>query len=344
MTDNNAHRSTGTAAVLPIRFTGTGRDYARLWLGNLAMVALTLGVLLPMARARRLRYWREHTLVGGEPLAFDGDGREQMRPHLLMLGALAVYTLIAHSAPLVAAILLLALAPAWPWRMRDALRWRINHTRWRGQPLRFEGTPADAREVFRPAVVPLAVLLIGQALLAQPDPPGGWLLAVVVSLALLALLGLVPWLHERRSRYLHAHLGLGEESTHLEAIAPRDFYRMHAGLLGLLLGLMLLHLLCAPLIAAAEAIAPLLTGLLVDIGLLLTARAYWVARTQDLLWNRMRSQHLSFSSALPVHRLVLLYLKNMLLCTVTLGLYWPFAAVAVARLRLEAVQVRIART
>jgi uncharacterized membrane protein YjgN (DUF898 family) len=36
----------------------------------------------------------------------------------------------------------------------------------------------------------------------------------------------------------------------------------------------------------------------------------------------------------------MLSVKNGLLIAVTLGLYWPFARVAVARLRLEAVHIR----
>ena len=39
----------------------------------------------------------------------------------------------------------------------------------------------------------------------------------------------------------------------------------------------------------------------------------------------------------PGSRLLLLSLKNLLLCVLTLGLYWPHAVVATTRLRLESI-------
>lgn len=53
--------------------------------------------------------------------------------------------------------------------------------------------------------------------------------------------------------------------------------------------------------------------------------------------NGTRSAHLHFESALRFRPLVALSLRNWLLILVTPGLYFSSAAVATARLRLEAV-------
>jgi len=304
---------TGTGQTLPIRFTASGRDYARLWLRNLGLTLITLGLYLPFARAHRLRFFRQHTQVDGEALDFDGDGREMLRPHLLLCAVLLLYILIAHEMPLGAALLLLGALPFWPTLMLRSLRWRLVHTRWRGRRLAFHGDAAGARAVFLPAAAPLAVLLIGQALLAGPqaefDDGGGWLVPALVSLALLALLALLPWLHARLSRYRHANFGLNAdagagagtgpaaqaERTGLDAsVEPRHFYRLHGGVLAGLAGALLINLLFATWIDTLLAAAPMLTGLLLS-------------------------------------------LKNLLLCVLTLGLYWPHAVVATTRLRLESI-------
>ena len=60
---------------------------------------------------------------------------------------------------------------------------------------------------------------------------------------------------------------------------------------------------------------------------------------QNLVWGYTRSQALRCRSGLEMLPLGLLTLKNLLLVICTLGLYWPFAAVAAARLRLSAVSV-----
>jgi uncharacterized membrane protein YjgN (DUF898 family) len=66
---------------------------------------------------------------------------------------------------------------------------------------------------------------------------------------------------------------------------------------------------------------------------------YGAARLQNLVWNGTRSEALGFRSQLKFRRLCGLTLKNWLLTLLTLGLYRPFAAVASARLRLEAVSI-----
>ena len=69
---------------------------------------------------------------------------------------------------------------------------------------------------------------------------------------------------------------------------------------------------------------------------------YAVARMQNLCWNGTRSARLRFKSRLSYRSLLGLTLKNWALMLLTLGLYYPFATVATARLRLQAVQVRMA--
>jgi uncharacterized membrane protein YjgN (DUF898 family) len=66
---------------------------------------------------------------------------------------------------------------------------------------------------------------------------------------------------------------------------------------------------------------------------------YAAARMQNLVWNSTRSEALAFRSTLTFRALFLLTLKNWLLTLLTLGLYRPFAAVATARLRLQAVSI-----
>lgn len=77
---------------------------------------------------------------------------------------------------------------------------------------------------------------------------------------------------------------------------------------------------------------PLALLLLVFVAL----KPYFTSRLQNLVWNHTDSPELRFSSALRFRSLLALTAKNWLLIVLTLGLYWPFAAIATARLRLQA--------
>ena len=66
---------------------------------------------------------------------------------------------------------------------------------------------------------------------------------------------------------------------------------------------------------------------------------YLTSRLQNLYWNGTRSEHWHFESRLAFRPLAWLTLKNWCLILITLGLYFPFARVALARMRLQAVSV-----
>jgi uncharacterized membrane protein YjgN (DUF898 family) len=69
---------------------------------------------------------------------------------------------------------------------------------------------------------------------------------------------------------------------------------------------------------------------------------YVSSRMQNLVWSATSSVPvLRLSSALRFGAAARLGLKNFVLTILTFGLYWPFAAIATAKLRLEAVTVHL---
>jgi uncharacterized membrane protein YjgN (DUF898 family) len=69
-------------------------------------------------------------------------------------------------------------------------------------------------------------------------------------------------------------------------------------------------------------------------------KAYLGAALQNLTWSRTGNNWVRFKSELSIRRYMLLQIKNYLLILITFGLYWPFAAVANQRMKLEAVSLK----
>jgi uncharacterized membrane protein YjgN (DUF898 family) len=173
--------------------------------------------------------------------------------------------------------------------------------------------------------------------------------------ALLLMLAL-PAMFWSMRRYQHGGYALGTERTQFD-VRVGAFYgvalrsvglvllaALVAGLLAALGGGTLPGLLGAGSDLAADRrarIAAVIAALLVAMVIVAQALVwpYVTARMQNLVWNGTRSQHLRFRSELRARPLLWLTLKNWLLIVVTLGLYFPFARVATARLRLHAVVV-----
>lgn len=66
---------------------------------------------------------------------------------------------------------------------------------------------------------------------------------------------------------------------------------------------------------------------------------YFVSRMQNLVWTETGNGQLRFKSKLELGTLMWVTFKNWALTLLTLGFYWPFAAVALARVKLGAIVI-----
>lgn len=348
---------------LAIRFVGSGSEYFRIWIVNLLLTLVTLGLYYPFAKVRRLRYFHGATEVGGAALAFHADPWKMLRGYLLVVLMLAAYSLAGQFSAVAGAIAFLIVAALWPALWHSSMRFRLANTGWRGLRLRYTGARGGA---YAAMAVPLGVsmLFVLAGLLVQAYPPSGgslprddgeslgdWVGYLVAVPGVVLLLPMFVWLLKRLQ---HSNYALGSERTHFAA-GLGSFYGLAAKTLGL--GLVVIAGLVAwvfavirvgiavssapndwrwewPQMIAAVAVAAAFPLVLLGAG------AFWTARLQNLVWNRTSSAHLEFASALRARSLAGLWLKNWVLMLLTLGLYWPFAQVAIARLRLQAVAVR----
>jgi len=342
---------------LPIRFTGSGSEYFRIWIVNLLLTLVTLGLYYPWAKVRRLRYFHGNTLVGEHPLDFHGDPKKMLRGYLLVGAMALVYALAGYLSPVAGTIAFVIIAALWPALFKAALQFRLANTSWRGLRFRFKGTVGGAYAALLPLLVPagLIALLVMLAPAEAEKAPGSFGFVFLVPLTVLAI---VPWLLWRVRKYQHDHYALAQWQTELRA-GPGAVYGVFLKTIGVsILGAVVFAgaaFLAAMVFGTAAflfqdsggtgagtVIATVVTAVAAVLGLLLVQmlpRPYMMSRMQNLLWGRTGNRTLRFRSELKFRPLLLLTFKNWLLMVFTLGLYWPFAAVAMARMRLEAVSV-----
>ena len=343
---------------LPLRFVGSGSEYFRIWIVNLLLTLVTLGLYYPFAKVRRLRYFHGATEVGGHPLSFHADPWKMLRGYLLVAVMFAAYAGAGHFSPVAGLVAFLIVAALWPALWHSSLRFRLANTGWRGLRMHFTGTRGGAYRALAPGFV-LAALLVGAtALLGNETPPPGqpqpepgagvWLVALLPFVMMLAVPALL-WLMRR---YQQGHLALGAEVTRFEVGVGR-FYGLSLRTLGVgvlagfALGLVMGALAVVLGFGRGADDAPgfttvlriLLPALVGFITFQVVIGPYFISRLQNLVWNGTRSRQLHFHSALRFRPLLALSLRNWLLILITLGLYFPFAAEAMARMRLESVAV-----
>jgi len=338
------------ARELDIRFTGSGSEYFRIWIVNLLLTLVTLSLYYPWAKVRRLRYFHANSLVGGQPLGFHANPWKILRGYLLVGLMLVLYSVAGRLSPVAGFVSFLILVALWPALLKSAMQFRLANTSWRGLRFRFTGTLGGAYRALLPWFAP-GLAMIG-ALLAVPDrqhPPAWYGLlvgAVGIGMALL-----VPLLWWNLRRYQHDNFAWGSLQTRLKT-GPGSFYAVFLKTFGVAL----LVLAAIVAIGAAAGAAGVLGGarrqgigaaiMVAVIGFFVGLVAvqivlgpYFKSRMQNLVWSRTGNRSMHFNSDLRFLPLLGLTLKNWLLVVLTLGLYWPFAAIATARLKLEAMSV-----
>lgn len=336
-----------------VQFSATGGEYFRLWAVNLLLTLVTFGLYSPWAKVRTLRYFYQHTSVDGHALDFHGNPRRMFRGMAVVGAFLLAYHFASGFSVWAALVAAVAFCALWPSLYRAGQQFRLAHTSWRGLRFHFAGSPGNA---YRSVGVPLALFLIPSALvtmlveLADDEVVGeGWGEAASGGFALILLLGfaLLPYFLYRIKSYQHSSYALGGLQAEFRTTAGA-FYKVFGAAFGLWLLLVLLVLvvwvggLSASLERQSQGawfVWPVLLGTLVlAVGYLMLI-PYITVRMQNLVWSRTGNRYFRFKSDLSVRAYLGLSLKNWLLMLCTLGLYYPWAAVAVRRLRLQAVSL-----
>lgn len=342
----------------PLVFTGSGGEYFRIWIVNLLLSIVTVGIYSAWAKVRRQRYFHRNTHLAGSAFDYHARALPILVGRIVAISALVVFIIATELEPYVALALLLAYLLALPWIIHRALRFRHANTSWRGIRFGFLGTVGQAyRALMLPVLAWILALVLGLALVLWRESEA--MLAALLPIAGIGSYALLPWLHYRLKRYHHGNSCLGMLPTRF-SVSARQFYGVYLRstvlAIGVVFGFALLlataivaivgigH--AIEVVASAPGGAPALAGL----GLLgggafwlawIMVRPYFLARIQNLAWNRTRIGPHRFVSRVKFRQLWAIRMSNLVLVMASLGLFLPFAAVRMARYRLQSVNVAV---
>ena len=324
--------------VLGPLFTGSGKEYFRIWIVNLLLTVATLGIYSAWAKVRRLQYFDRNTRLAGAVFDFRGKPLAILRGRIVAVVMLALYHYAFGFSTGVALAIIGVLFLALPYLLRGALRFRLQNTYYRGLPFSFTGSIGGAYGVF----LPLMVLFIGPAAAVSVDPSG----------AAAGLAGLLyftfPWLYGRLKAYQHNHAQFGAAPSSYD-VSPWRFYRYYLIALGLSIALAvalgLLGAVVMPMMSGFLRTHPVLTAIFTVAGVgafyisFLLLFPYVAVRTANLVWSHTSFPGVKIQSDMSARAFARLQIANVVLTILTLGLYRPFAVVRIHRFRLDALTI-----
>ena len=303
----------------PFVFTGRGGEYFRIWIVNLCLSLLTLGIYSAWAKVRRMQYFYRHTAVAGANFDYHGDPVAILKGRILAVGMFALYSVAGQFsiiAGLIAFVLILAVMP---WLLVRSFRFRLHNTSYRGLRFSFHGKNGEGYVNF--------------------------LLLPLVSYMSLGLLW--PLAHQQIRRYLHNNSQYGNERFGFHAGAGL-FYKPYLIVFGSLIGVMVAAGVIAALLIKgtslpSESAVAVVMGLvlLAYLAALLLITPYLAARLQNIIWNNTTLGPFGFESHLRARGMFGIMASNFVLIILTLGLFKPFADIRIARYRLENMALQV---
>ena len=362
----------------PLEFTGSGGEYFRVWIVNVLLSIITLGIYTPWARRRTAQYFYSHTLVAGSPLEFTAQQRKMVMGFVLLMLITLAYNIAANTGQDTAVgLFLLAGAVLAPFIWGSAMRFRLGATRWRGLRLQFT---ASWKEVYLASwpVFALALVWFGvfyglqvlspelaDALQETEEETRRKLPTFTPAMAALLVLGLVlTVLCFIRLEYNYKSLlvlkaQVGSEKGRWKPVYM-DFVKIWlATVLVFIVCVVSLSVLISVLAGGSVAlaaglgkrlgfwmfviiIAAIVGGIFLMFLASAPARAYREARMFQLMWNNIGVSHVArFKCHLASGSYVWLRIRNMFLTLITLGLYRPFARVSEYRMKCESVTLHV---
>ena len=148
--------------VHKLRFTGSGGEYFKIWIVNILLTIVTLGIYSAWAKVKRMQYFYRNTTLDGASFDFHGSPKAILKGRVIAFSMLGVLNVAAKVDPMLYGIALLAIAVALPWFLQRSFRFRLANTSYRGLRFAFEGSTRAAYNVF--LLWPLAsVITLGLA-------------------------------------------------------------------------------------------------------------------------------------------------------------------------------------
>jgi uncharacterized membrane protein YjgN (DUF898 family) len=297
-----------TPSRYPLEFTGTASEYFRIWIVNLALTVLTLGIWSAWAKVRRRRYITGNTWIDGVPFEYHGQPVAILKGRLIAVAILAAGSIVGNISPTAGFIIGVVQIFAFPWLIVRSLAFNARNTSHRGIRFRFHASWLKLLGLF-----------------------AGWGLLTLVTLG-----ATWPLLKSRLVTFIMSHSAFGATPVTIGPLT-RSFYRIYMiGALLLVIGLCLLG-------AAGAVLGMLSAGVVAPVAATLFGLAFYLlvvlewalltARVTNATSNAITLGPVRIESTLGARELASLYVVNAVAVLVTLGLAIPWATIRKLRYR-----------
>ena len=186
----------------PVIFTGKAGEYFGIWIVNLLLSIVTLGIYSAWAKVRRKKYFYNNTLVDGVGFDYHANPIAILKGRIIAVILFIAYSVLSNFSLVLGALLGFTLFLAIPWIVVRGMMFNARNSSYRGLRFDFNGSYGEAIKVFI-----------------------GYTLLTIVTLGLA-----IPFVAQRTQKFIISGHKFGTSNFKMEALV-KDFYKIYLILL-----------------------------------------------------------------------------------------------------------------
>jgi uncharacterized membrane protein YjgN (DUF898 family) len=323
---SNVYSSSVMVAELPpqlpteerhqMQFTGTTGEFFGIWIVNVVLTILTLGIYSAWAKVRTERYFYSNTKLAGTPFEFLANPIQILKGRLI---AYAIVILLSVAVQLqlfyIFIPVYLALAIGFPWLIYLSLRFRARYSAWRGLKFRFVDGVFESyvNFMFKPLLAGITMYL------------------------------LVPWVKLSQHEYIGNGHRFGGKRFNFQGELGKYytpfFIALGIGFVGFMLfmagiiGSAVMQGISGDAGASEQMPLIMIPFIILLYVMMFGLTFYLQTKYLNLFWNGLCLGAHKFVSTLAVRTMIWLYFSNGVAILLSLGLATPWAMIRMARYR-----------
>jgi len=323
-----------------LEFNGKAGEYFRIWIVNILLSIITVGIYSAWAKVRNKQYFYGNTILDGSPFEYTASPIAILKGRIVVVAVLAIVFILSQIYPLTNVIFFVLLFLLTPWLIMRSMMFNARYSSYRNLNFSFERNFLGAVKTF----IGLTILMV-----------------ITLGLA-------YPLLIHGVQKYRVDNHGFGQYAFSLKS-SIKAFYKYYV--IGLLIvGATLIVIsvlfggtmsaLMGPLNPDAEANPMVSPSLMISMALVTVlyfvgyyaAYAYVQANVFNTVWTNTSlnksSEHMltaptvplmAFKGNLATSKMLFIYITNTLGIILSVGLLIPWAKIRLAKYRIESLDV-----
>ena len=317
-----------------MQFNGNGMEYFKIWIVNLVLSLLTLGIYSAWATVRSKKYFYGNTFLDNSSFDYHATPKQILIGRLIAIGIFITISLLSNISPVISVVFFLVLFILTPVIIQRSIRFNQSVTSFRNIRFAFDGKPGAAYGPF--FWWPIASVFTGHIL--------------------------YPFVHHAANNYMVNNSRYGNLKFRAQ-LDTGHYFVSYLKMIGIILGAFLvLGVVGAGLaflgssfsseVSSATSASSLpkdVMGVLIAIPLALLYMSI-ILFSKSFVEAIIRKHYFSktylagianLDSTMKVKSLFWIFFKNAVLLVLTLGLYYPWAKVEITKYRVENTRVHL---